>query len=97
MYWISDPGHAWLRVPIKKLFELGLADKISTYSYLRNQHAYLEEDNDAWVFLEAIGKTPKDFKDRSCTNNYSRIRNYYLYDLKLAHILTRYKYKELEK
>jgi hypothetical protein len=35
------------------LKELGIADKISTYSYQANEYVYLEEDCDAGVFLRA--------------------------------------------
>lgn len=83
MYWISDPGHAWLRVPLKKIFKLGIQDKISNFSYLRGNYAYLEEDCDACIFLKKINKHPNDFKDHS-TNNYSRIRNYPYYTLERA-------------
>ena len=86
MYWISDPGHAWLRVSLKKLFDLGLAEKISNCSYVKNGFAYLEEDQDACIFLEAINKNPNDYRDIN-TNNYSRIRNYYNYSLHHAIVL----------
>ena len=52
-----DPAHGWLEVPLSELLDLEIADKISTYSYkseLRGM-AYLEEDCDLTVFLNAIG------------------------------------------
>jgi len=73
----TDPGHGWLRVPLKMLAKLGIADKISPFSYVRTEYAYLEEDLDASLFLEALrarGKTVK-FVERN-TNRMSRIRNY---------------------
>lgn len=51
----SDPGHGWLEVPKKELAELGIAEKISAYSYQSRQMAYLEEDCDLAVFLRAKG------------------------------------------
>lgn len=65
--WIADPGHAWLRVPHKLVRDLGIADKISSYSfhdyvfvtepdgYMHMVHyAFLEEDCDAGVFAKAM-------------------------------------------
>lgn len=48
-----DPGHAWLRVPCTELLFLGVANQISPCSYVRGGWAYLEEDRDAGIFLEA--------------------------------------------
>ena len=54
---ISDPGHGWLRVPMLELISLGIADKISTCSYIdqSKQHVYLEEDCDLAIFAKAKG------------------------------------------
>ena len=52
----SDPGHGWLAVKIKELVDLGIVDKISSYSYMRGQTAYLEEDCDAGLFFVAYEK-----------------------------------------
>jgi len=49
----SDPGHAWLQVPISLINELGIADKISRFSYMDAENGYLEEDCDFGVFTEA--------------------------------------------
>ena len=46
----TDPGHGWLRVPLKELTPI--QDKITPYSYMRGKYAYLEEDCDASTFLE---------------------------------------------
>lgn len=51
---ISDPGHGWLEVPVSELARLGIANQISRYSYRKGQMAYLEEDLDAGVYLEAL-------------------------------------------
>ena len=50
---IADPGHAWLPVKRSLLNELGVADKISRYSYQDGNTVYLEEDCDAGVFIRA--------------------------------------------
>jgi hypothetical protein len=48
-----DPGHGWLEVPMEELRDLGIADKISHYSYRDGDTAYLEEDCDTAVFVLA--------------------------------------------
>ena len=53
LLWISDPGHAWLRVPLLMVKGRGLG--ISSRSYIRGDHAYLEEDSDAGKFIKAQG------------------------------------------
>jgi hypothetical protein len=49
----EDPGHGWLRVPIKLIHELDIAGQISRYSMIKKDMAYLEEDMDAGSFLRA--------------------------------------------
>lgn len=51
--WYTDPGHAWLQVPKAVLKELGIQHKISGYSYMKDADAYLEEDCDAGIFVDA--------------------------------------------
>ena len=50
----EDPGHGWLEVPLAQVAALGITNKISGYSYRKGTMAYLEEDCDASVFLEAF-------------------------------------------
>lgn len=51
---ISDPGHGWLEVPRQLLHDFGIEYDISRFSYVRGRTAYLEEDQDAGVFIEAF-------------------------------------------
>lgn len=51
--WVSDPGHAWLRVPHSELARVGYAP--SQYSYRDQEYGYLEEDCDAAAFLMLAG------------------------------------------
>ena len=51
--WAVDAGHEWLAVKKKELVELGIADKISGYSYEKGATAYLEGDCDAALFFDA--------------------------------------------
>ena len=48
-----DPAHGWLEVMQEDIDTLGIADKISQYSYARAGCAYLEEDCDADLFLNS--------------------------------------------
>ena len=76
----SDPSHGWAKVPIKILKELGIADKISRYSYKRGDMAYLEEDLDMGIYIDKLkeqGFEPS-FKEHH-TDRSSRIRNYIPY------------------
>jgi len=51
---ISDPGHGWLEVPMSELDRLGIKGKISSFSYRNGDMAYLEEDDDAGTYLQAL-------------------------------------------
>lgn len=64
----EDPGHSWLEVPINHLKMLDVDQKISGYSYQHDGKAYLEEDCDMWVFMEAY-KTKR--------GNYPEIKSIY--------------------
>jgi hypothetical protein len=73
----QDSGHGWIEVPIKEIKAMGLEERITPYSYLFRDKAYLEEDDDASAFLDMRKLLPKPFvlqsnyKDGSCF-----IRNY---------------------
>ena len=79
----EDPGHAWGAVPMDHLIALGVADKITDYSYLLAGTAYLEEDCDLPTFVRAyrkkFGKTPKG---KTVYQEYTSIRSYPRYDYK---------------
>lgn len=51
--WAQDAGHAWLAVKRSELDALNIADKISSFSYVKGGTVYLEEDCDAAVFINA--------------------------------------------
>ena len=78
LHFYEDPGHGWLRAPIKLLEELQTVDQISPYSYLLGQHAYLEEDCDAGKLIEALKQNGRTYKvvPHSCQSE-SAIRHYY--------------------
>jgi len=71
----TDPGHGWAAVPMAELFTLGIADKISPYSYRKGETAFLEEDCDFSTYMEAIKGQPYEIKEHHAIND-SPIRNY---------------------
>ena len=77
----EDPGHGWVAVPIDDLIALGVADKITSYSYLLGNMAFLEEDCDLPTFVRAykkkFGKAPKG---KTVYQEYTSIRSYPNYD-----------------
>jgi hypothetical protein len=76
----ADPGHAWARVAKSKLVKLGIADKISPYSYQKGENAFLEEDCDLTVLVNALRERGYEIKfNESHTNRQSKIRNYFSY------------------
>ena len=76
----ADPGHGWVAVKRKMLHDLGIADKISEYSYQKGLTVYLEEDMDLGTLLTALGEKVigVKFKEKH-TNRYSPIRSYERY------------------
>ena len=78
--YIADPGHAWVKCPKEVLKNLGISDQISSWSFMRGDFAYLEEDQDAATLCNALIRKGIDFKFReSFGNRRSRIRNYKTY------------------
>jgi hypothetical protein len=76
----GDPGHAWARFPKAKLVSLGIADKISAYSYMNGANAFLEEDCDLSVLVVALRDRGYEIKfNESHANKQSKIRNYSTY------------------
>ena len=79
--WYTDAGHGWLRVETAQIFELGVVDQISPYSYLSpdGKFAYLEEDSDATPFIEAYGRDKYEAEGSAMPDQYSHrshIRDY---------------------
>jgi hypothetical protein len=76
----ADPGHGWVAVKRKLLDELGIADKITSYSYQKGKTAYLEEDLDLGTLIKALDERGIGVRfTEKHTNRYSPIRNYYRY------------------
>lgn len=79
-----DSGHGWIAVKSKLINDLNLADKITSFSYMKGKTVYLEEDCDASIFIEALKNNNIDYIMKesfaSCsTRNRSPIRGYQSY------------------
>lgn len=77
----SDAGHAWAKVRRDVLVNLGIADKITRYSYQRGDYAYLEEDCDLTTLCMALMErdTRVKFVEKR-SNKDSKIRSYERYE-----------------
>lgn len=82
----QDAGHGWLEVDLKDLCALGICQKISNYSYVRyisgrDIKVYLEEDQDAGVYLKAYkNKYGKDLEIINIHQDRSFIRDLLRFD-----------------
>lgn len=78
----SDPGHGWGAVKRKILVDLGLADRISHYSYQKGDTVYLEEDCDFPMFATHLNAARNgvtfEYVEKT-TNRRSPIRSYDCY------------------
>lgn len=73
----ADPGHGWVAVKRKLLDDLGIADKITVYSYQKGKTAYLEEDLDLSTLVKALDERGVGLQlNEKHTNRYSPIRSY---------------------
>jgi hypothetical protein len=74
----ADPGHGWLKVPRKLLYQWGIAGSITSCSYQRGEYVYLEEDCDASTFLAKAKElgVAVTFRERVSRERRSKIRGY---------------------
>lgn len=59
--WITDPGHAWLRVPLADYTAAGIT--ASRFSYIDAEYVYLEEDADAALYLDMVQAPEQSFRE----------------------------------
>lgn len=84
----QDPGHGWIKAPKALLQRLGIAGDITTYSYMRGDFAYLEEDCDAARLFKAADSIGLEIKlNEFHTNKQSKIRSYDQYQAPGAEIV----------
>ena len=77
IHFYADPGHGWAKVKRSLLKELGIEDKISSYSYQKGEFVYLEEDCDQYLFWKTMKDQGREVEyiQHHC-NGSSSIRNY---------------------
>lgn len=76
----NDPSHGWAAVAVSELKFLGIAEKISGYSYIKGETAFLEEDCDLPIYLDALRANGTEFTfSEHHTNGDSFIRGYNAY------------------
>lgn len=71
--YFTDPGHGWLQVERAELVRLGIADKITPYSYQKGEFVYLEEDCDMATYCAAVGVTNAEQWQEWSAANVSRV------------------------
>jgi hypothetical protein len=77
----SDPAHAWAKVKKQVLLNLGIADKISRYSYQLRDNVYLEEDCDLYLLHQTLDAQDVRLKYvEKHTDKSSKIRSYERYE-----------------
>jgi len=76
----NDPSHGWGKVSIDTLQRLNLLNNISSYSYIKNNHVYLEEDCDLSLLLKRLEELNIRYKlKNNYANKSSKIRSYEYY------------------
>ena len=75
----EDPGHGWLAVKRVELHRLGIAERITHFSYQRGGTVYLEEDHDASIFVEAKRAAGEPVEYRHSYRERTPIRSYESY------------------
>jgi alcohol dehydrogenase YqhD (iron-dependent ADH family) len=73
---IHDAGHGWIKVDKNFFNSLNILNKISSYSYQDEDNYFLEEDCDAYVFVEALKNKNINFSfNERIFNGYCFVRN----------------------
>ena len=78
LFYYQDPGHGWIKVSNNLLNKLAINNKISNYSYMRKDYAYLEEDCDVGILFDALEKQGLTYQiiSKVSRNRSSKIRSY---------------------
>ena len=73
---ISDPSHAWLVVDRSELKSFGVENDRSSCAYVHRDKAYLEEDCDAGIFIDALKNAGHEVEFVEKHEEHTQIRNY---------------------
>jgi len=77
----TDPGHGWAEIDRKELFDLGIAAKITRFSYQKGNKVFLEEDCDLYTFCKALEENDIQYRFDEQYKNHTPIRNYLRFSL----------------
>jgi hypothetical protein len=77
----TDASHGWLEVPLFDVIACGIAGKVSSYSYLKDETVFLEEDADAGLYLEQLKAQGVEFVFSEHHRENSPIRTYARFQL----------------
>lgn len=78
---VVDSTHSYTKVPVAELQRVGVADKITKFSFIKGNMAYLEEDTDLSTFQQARADEGKPITTvEIMRKNCSRIRAYSAYN-----------------
>ena len=72
----TDGAHGWIEADKSLLSDLGIADKITSYSYQRGDKVYLEEDCDLNTLIKALNAKNINYTLFELYRDESPIRNY---------------------
>lgn len=73
----DDPGHGWLKVPRSLLKKLGIKSQITSFSYMKGDDIFLEEDRDMSLFIDSMKEAGNTVEIKVFTmNKQSKIREY---------------------
>jgi len=75
----TDGSHGWLEVSQEELYRVGIAAKISSYSYKKGEMCYLEEDLDAGKYIDKLKEEGTEFEFNEIYEENTPIRNYNQY------------------
>ena len=78
----SDEQHGWIRVKRDLLNRYSVASDITKFSYERGEWVYLEEDQDATTFFNAVNKAGDRIEQSVTHSRLSSIRNYDRYTIR---------------
>ena len=80
----QDPGHGWIRIAIPFLAQFpSIYNAVSIYSYINDRYVYLEEDDDAGIFINHLRAKEIEFEFNYVhSNSQSTVRTYQSYTVR---------------
>ena len=79
----EDAGHGWAKVPISELKSLDIKNQITSFSYVKDGFAYLEENKDFGTYLKVLKESEPNLSlkfEHDYYDGQSEIRTYKRYN-----------------